>query len=67
MAGEDHGDDRRLQELLATVKDLAREYYELTKGRSLGVTGEVAEYEAARLLAVRLAPVRQAGCARPAA
>lgn len=47
--------------LLANVKLLAREYRALT-GRPLGVTGEVAEYEAVRLLPdLELAPVRQAG------
>ncbi len=60
MAHQNSGDGR-LRDLLGTVKDLAREYYELTGGRSLGVTGEVAEYEAARLVGVRLAPVRQSG------
>ena len=52
--------DERLLELLAEAKRLAKEYRELT-GRPLGVTGEVAEYEAARLLGVELADVRQAG------
>ena len=47
-------------DLLAKAKLLARQYYELT-GKPLGVTGEVAEYEAARLLGVTLAPARQAG------
>lgn len=46
--------------MLHDVKLVAREYYELT-GRPLGVTAEVAEYEAARLLGVELSPVRQAG------
>jgi hypothetical protein len=50
----------RLLALLRDVKLLAREYYELT-GRPLGVTAEVAEYEAARLLGVQLSPVRQSG------
>jgi NADPH:quinone reductase-like Zn-dependent oxidoreductase len=50
----------RLFELLGEVKQLAREYYELT-GRPLGVTGEIAEYEAARLLNIKLASVRQQG------
>ncbi len=50
----------RVFELLAEVKALAREYYELT-GRPIGITAEVAEYEAARLLSVKLAPVRQSG------
>jgi hypothetical protein len=41
--------DERLLELLAEAKRLAKEYRALT-GRPLGVTGEVAEYEVARLL-----------------
>ena len=44
-------------DLLAQVKSLAKVYREAT-GRPLGVTGEVAEYEAARLLGLTLAPVR---------
>ncbi len=46
--------------MLREVKVLAREYYELT-GRPLGVTAEIAEYEAARLLGLTLSPARQAG------
>lgn len=46
--------------LLKEAKELAREYYGLT-GKPLGVTGEVAEYEAARLLGLELTPARQAG------
>lgn len=53
-------DDARILELLASVKALAQEYRQLT-GRPLGITGEVAEYEAARLLGLRLRPARQAG------
>lgn len=53
-------DETRLFKLLGEVKQLAREYRELT-GRPLGVTGEVAEYEAARLLGLELATVRQPG------
>ena len=49
-----------LVELLASAKSIAKEYYALT-GRPLGVTGEVAEYEAARLLGITLADVRQVG------
>jgi len=49
-----------LEFLLAKAKRLAKEYYRLT-GRPLGITGEVAEYEAARLLALRIAEVRQPG------
>jgi hypothetical protein len=51
----------RLLQLLGEVKKLAKEYRQLT-GRHLGVTGEIAEYEAARLLGLTLYPVRQRGC-----
>jgi hypothetical protein len=47
-------------EILRRIKPLARRYRELT-GRPLGVTGEVGEFEATRLLRVRLAGVRQPG------
>jgi hypothetical protein len=53
------GDDRILT-VLAEAKRLAQEYRKLT-GKPLGITGEVAEYEAARILGVELAPARQAG------
>ena len=46
--------------LLANAKDLARQYKSAT-GRPLGITGEVAEYEAVRLLGLEPAPVRQPG------
>ena len=46
--------------LINQVKALAKEYRELT-GRPLGITGEVAEYEAALLLNLSLGEVRQAG------
>jgi hypothetical protein len=52
--------DARILQLLADAKRLAQEYRQLT-GKPLGVTGEIAEYEAARLLGVELAPARQAG------
>lgn len=47
-------------EILAEAKKLAQRYRILT-GKPLGITGEVAEYEAARLLGVELTPARQAG------
>ena len=47
-------------EVLREAKALAREYYQLT-GRPLGITGEVAEFEAARILGVELSPTRQKG------
>jgi len=46
--------------LLAGAKQLAKDYRRLT-GKPLGVTGEVAEYEAASLLGLDLAVARQAG------
>lgn len=53
-------DAQRVLAILSQAKDLARDYYALT-GRPLGVTGEVAEYEATRLLGLKLAAVRTAG------
>ena len=50
----------RVMELLGKAKKLAQEYRKIT-GKPLGITGEVAEYEAARLLKLKLAPARQAG------
>jgi len=47
--------DRRIA-ILGDVKRLAQEYYELTGGRVLGVTGEIAEYEASQRLGLLLAP-----------
>jgi hypothetical protein len=52
--------EAHLLNLLAQAKTLAKEYYALT-GRPLGVTGEVAEFEAIRLLGLTSAPVRQSG------
>lgn len=51
---------RRVREILAAAKPLAAEYYQLT-GKPLGVTGEVAEYIAAELLDLELAPPRTKG------
>lgn len=47
-------------EILKEAKVLARRFYSLT-GKPLGVTGEVAEYEAATRLGLLLHPARQAG------
>jgi hypothetical protein len=47
-------------QVIREAKLLARRYKALT-GRPLGITGEVAEYEAARLLGLDLSPARQAG------
>ena len=51
---------KKLGDLVSQVKSLAKDYRALT-GRPLGITGEVAEYEAAMLLKLELATVRQAG------
>lgn len=51
---------RRVLSILRKAKALAREYYQLT-GRPLGVTGEVAEYEAIRRLGLEPSVVRQSG------
>jgi len=53
-------DLQQVGEIITQAKILANKYRQLT-GRPLGITGEVAEYEAARLLNLRLSPVRQAG------
>lgn len=50
----------RVQALLGEAKRIAKEYQELT-GKPLGITGEIAEYEAARLLGLELAEARQPG------
>jgi hypothetical protein len=50
----------RILAILSQAKKLAQEYRVLT-GKPLGITGEVAEYEAARLLGVVLTPARHAG------
>lgn len=52
--------ESEITELLERVKAVAREYRDLT-GRPLGCTGEVAELEAASILGLSLAEVRQAG------
>jgi hypothetical protein len=50
----------RLGALMPEVKRIARAY-KLATGRPLGITGEVAEYEAIRLLGLDVCDVRQAG------
>jgi hypothetical protein len=55
MASED-----QVLEILREAKKLAQKYRALT-GKPLGITGEVAEYEAARILGIELTPARQSG------
>lgn len=49
-----------VMEILASAKKLAQKYRVIT-GKPLGITGEVAEFEAARLLNLELVEARQAG------
>ena len=46
--------------LIRQIKPIAIKYYELT-GKPLGITSEIGEYEASRLLNLRLQPARQVG------
>ena len=55
---DDKGRNAAIRELLHEAKILAARYYDLT-GKPLGVTGEVAELEAAENLNLVLAPPRQ--------
>ncbi|MCY1305296.1 hypothetical protein D9M70_550920 [compost metagenome] len=49
-----------VMQILSEAKVLARRYYKLT-GKPLGITGEVAEYEAASILNLNLEVARTAG------
>jgi hypothetical protein len=53
-------EDGEILEILLAAKKLAQRYRALT-GKPLGVTGEIAEYEAAQLLGLELTLARQAG------
>lgn len=50
----------KLTEILAGAKKAATAYYELT-GKPLGITGEIAECQAAKLLGLQLAEARPPG------
>jgi hypothetical protein len=52
--------NEQILEILGKAKVLAQRYRSRT-GKPLGITGEVAEYEAASLLHLQLTPARQAG------
>ena len=60
MQGTASVDLAQVGEVIRSAKLLAKRYYSLT-GRPLGITGEIAEYEAARLLGLELLPARQPG------
>ncbi|MHA7855997.1 hypothetical protein [Marinobacter shengliensis] len=46
--------DNELQEILAAAKNVAVRFKKLT-GKPLGITGEIAEFSAAKLLDLKLA------------
>ena len=50
----------QIGKVLDRARAVANEYYQLT-GRPLGITGEMGEYQAARLLGLELAPARAPG------
>lgn len=50
----------RIHRLIEKAREVAVEYYQLT-GKPLGITGEVGEWEAARLLGLNLAAARETG------
>lgn len=49
-----------MEALLATARELARRYYQLT-GKPLGITGEMGEFLAARYLGLQLLEARSPG------
>ena len=51
---------KELHEILEAAKDVAGRFKKLT-GKPLGITGEIAEFSAAKLLDLKLAEARQAG------
>lgn len=53
-------DLHRIEKVIQKAKIVAREYGDIT-GKPLGITGEVSEFEAARILGLRLSAARQAG------
>lgn len=53
-------DNKKLLEIISNAKTAAIAYYELM-GKPLGITGEIAECEAARLLDLELAEARSPG------
>ncbi len=52
--------NKEIEQILAAAKELAFRYKKLT-GKPLGITGEIAEFNAAKLLCLELAGARQAG------
>jgi len=51
---------KEVESLLKKARVLAAEYYRLT-GKPLGITAEIGEFEAARLLKLKLASAREVG------
>jgi hypothetical protein len=49
-----------IAEVISRARVVAMEYYRLT-GKPLGITGEIGEYEATRILGLKLSRAREAG------
>jgi hypothetical protein len=60
QAGGRHRERKIIEGLLNRARKLARQYRTLT-GKPLGITGEIAEFYAAKYLRLQLAPARSAG------
>lgn len=52
--------NEKLKVILEQAKKIAQEYYKITN-KPLGITGEISEYEAAKILGLQLCDARQAG------
>lgn len=52
--------DEKLKAILEEAKRIAQKYYKITN-KPLGITGEISEYEASRILGLQLCEARQAG------
>ena len=51
---------KQIAKCIQSLRESAAQYYQLT-GKPIGVTGEIGEYDAARLLGMELTTARQAG------
>lgn len=60
MSDSRYIDQQELSKVIERARLVAADYYRVT-GRPLGITGEIGEYDAARLLGLKLAEVRMAG------
>lgn len=54
------GNNKKLKIILEEAKIIAQEYYKITN-KPLGITGEISEFEAAKILGLELCEARQTG------